>query len=360
MTPTARQGSFDTLGILTEPTDRDKRKVAMVEDSFRRMEQQQPVRKKKRVSDGTGATKTKATSKSVGAQPSHMPNGHPERRYVDAGTYSRTKSGSPSVTTTQHVTASARVVASGAAPSRRDSAVSQLNYVDTASQTEPVPGDWPLCQASSKPRKRILSLSKRLLGTRHRLRLEGEERSKQLSPNVSTTPMDLDSPVSLHGPLFPAELPVGHSVPELRAEMDSKPRRMELSLQLPPVPAFGTSASSLSAAPTPLSATSPMVLSPFGNSVALNFGASSAMATPSPIKKKMSLSDYKSRHRGTQATKPSAGIASLNVPVSAPVSITEEPTSASLVDTAMTGVSPSSVKAEEVVEKQLPVNGASS
>jgi hypothetical protein len=94
--------------------------------------------------------------------------------------------------------------------------------------------------------------------------------------------------------------------------------------------------------------------SPFGNSVANNFGLSLAMATPSPIKKKMSLSDYKSRHNKAQAAKPSTGMAPLN----APVSITEEPKSASLVDTVMTGVSPSTEKAEKVVETQLPVHGA--
>lgn len=262
MTPTARQGSFDTLGILTEPTDRDKRKVAMVEDSFRRMEQQQPLRKKKRVSDGTGGVKTKLTSKSVGSQPAHLPSGQLERRYVDAGTYSRSKSGSPAMTTSQNVTGLARVVGSGLASSRRGSAVSQTNYVDTATQTDPTAGDWPLSPGSLKPRRRILSLSKRLLSTRHRLRSEDEERSKQTSPNVSTTPMDIDSPMPLNGPQSQAEQSLAHSLPDPRVDVDSKSRLMDLSLQLPPVPAFGSSASSLSAAVTPLSATSPMMQSP--------------------------------------------------------------------------------------------------
>ncbi|EFX04812.1 hypothetical protein CMQ_1740 [Grosmannia clavigera kw1407] len=63
MTPAPRQGSFDTLGILTEPTDRDKRKVAMVEVSFRRLEQQ-PPKKKKRLSDG--GVSEKSTSSHTG------------------------------------------------------------------------------------------------------------------------------------------------------------------------------------------------------------------------------------------------------------------------------------------------------
>jgi hypothetical protein len=89
-----------------------------------------------------------------------------------------------------------------------------------------------------------------------------------------------------------------------------------------------------------------MMQSPFGSSVANSFGLASAMVTPSPIKKKMSLSDYKSRHNKAQAAKPSAGTASLN----ASVSIVEEPKSASSVDTAITGVSGGADKAEKVVE----------
>ncbi|KAJ9149008.1 Phd finger and set domain-containing protein [Pleurostoma richardsiae] len=89
MTP-ARQGSFDTLGILTEPTDRDKRKVAMIEDSFRKIEQQQqlqPPRKKKRISDGSGTSSTsKPRVRHTSSHATGLPNGFTERVYVDAGT----------------------------------------------------------------------------------------------------------------------------------------------------------------------------------------------------------------------------------------------------------------------------------
>ena len=66
MTPAPHQGSFDTLGVLTELTDRDKRKIQMVEDSFRRMEQQPPPREKKRTSDGPSSTKPIPTRANLG------------------------------------------------------------------------------------------------------------------------------------------------------------------------------------------------------------------------------------------------------------------------------------------------------
>lgn len=365
MTP-ARQGSFDTLGILTEPTDRDKRKVAMVEDSFRRMEQQQPPRKKKRISDGTGGTgattgtKTKATSKSVGSQPSNMPNGNPDRRYVDAGT-SGSKSHSPPLAAAQHASGSARNTSSrhGSAPmpSRSGSAASRPSYVDAAVQTDPVEGEWLGSQAEPRPKRRIVSLSKRLLSGR-KVRLEEEERRKQMSLNGTTTPMDIESPTFQQGPSGSSsiatgvEKPLGLSVPELRVEMNAlKHRSMDLRVQLPPVPAFGSSTS----APTPLSATSPMMQSPFAsNNLAHHFGLSSGIGvavTPSPIKKKMSLSDYKSRHK---TARPSIGTAPLKTSVS--MSNVEEPKSASSVDTSAAGASPATEKA---VETQVSTNGAS-
>ncbi|KAG7149608.1 hypothetical protein HYQ46_001464 [Verticillium longisporum] len=74
-----RQGSLDQPGILTEPTEREKRKVQMVEDSFRRMEQQPPARKKKRTSDGTNSkppkSKNSLTSNTSGSNGTSRYNG---------------------------------------------------------------------------------------------------------------------------------------------------------------------------------------------------------------------------------------------------------------------------------------------
>lgn len=352
MTP-ARQGSFDTLGILTEPTDRDKRKVAMVEDSFRRMEQQQPPRKKKRLSDGTGSSKTKSTSKSVGSQPSSMPHAASERRYVDAGT-SGSKLHSPSVSdATQRPSGSVRSTTSrhgtAAAPSRSGSEAPRRNYVDAAVQTDPVEGEWVDSQTTPRPKKRIVSLSKRLLSIRHKARADEEERRKQMLMNGSTTPMEIESPGSQHGAPGSSstangvDLSATSSVPRLQVDVNGL--KQDLRVQLPPVPAFGTSTS----APTPLSATSPLMQSPFtGSHLANHFGLSTGSATPSPIKKKMSLSDYRSRHSKAQAGKLPTGTA----PLKTSMSNVDEPS----LDTSGTGVSPATDKA---VDTNMSGTGAS-
>jgi hypothetical protein len=356
MTP-ARQGSFDTLGILTEPTDRDKRKVAMVEDSFRRMEQQQPPRKKKRMSDGTGTSRTKSVSKGTGSHASHATV---QRRYVDAGT-SRSKSHSPSVAPSPHTVGFVRSVSSrhDSAPLRsRHASESPLpNYCDAAVQTDPVEGEWYSgIQATAKPKKRVISLSKRLLNSRHQSRLGEEERRKQCAASQgSTTPMDMDSPTLSQGPfaspssismtgkhgealpsalLSPRDGQAGVARADSSAVHPLKHRSPDLRVQMPPVPAFGSSASYLSSNQPQLSATSPMVQSPFAShSLTSPFGApftNGLATTASPVKKKMSLSDYKSRMNKVQAAKPSVSTPSLKMSLST----ADEPKSASSLDTA--------------------------
>jgi hypothetical protein len=367
MTP-ARQGSFDTLGILTEPTDRDKRKVAMVEDSFRRMEQQQPPRKKKRTSDGTGSSKMKTSSKGTGP---NSTNTSSERRYVDAGT-SRSKSHSPSTATSPHLLGHVRSTSSrpGSVPSRsrRPSESPRANYCDAAVQTDPVEDEWySETHATPKPRKRIISLSKRLLNSRHQLRLEEEERRKQSYSGGSTTPMDIDSPTLTQGP-FASPSPVGGpgkhvettastlispregQTLELRADPKHpgpavvnplKHKSPDLRVQMPPVPAFGSSTSFPLSNQTPLSATSPVVQSPYaGNSLQSPFAAfgghfmNGNTAVPSPVKKKMSLSDYMNK---VQAAKPSVATVSLKTSHST----ADEPKSASSLDSQGAVPSPS-------------------
>ncbi len=208
MTP-VRQGSFDTLGILTEPTDRDKRKVAMVEDSFRRLEQQ-PPRKKKRPSDGsTNPTANPNPNPNTSPNPNPnsnpnpnpanpanpapnktktrtaAPNGGVERRYVDAGT-SRSKSGSPISAASPKMASNpfgpATSVSTDSAPavSRQASVGPRPNYCDAGVQTDPVEGEWySTPDQAPRPKRRIVSLSKRLLDNRHRLRLDEEEKRRQ-------------------------------------------------------------------------------------------------------------------------------------------------------------------------------------
>jgi uncharacterized protein len=387
MTP-PRQGSFDTLGILTEPTDRDKRKVAMVEDSFRRLEQQ-PSRKKKRASDGTGNPNPKAKPRT-----STVTNGV---TYVDAGT-SRSKSGSPASVISPSmghgwsVHAATRQVQANAR-SRHTSSTPRPTYCDAAVQTDPVEGEWYSgASQSPKPRRRIVSLSKRLLDNCHRRRQEEEERRKLLETlrgqSDNTTAMEVDTPdtkLGLHSPSVASEPEFRLSTPAPSGDTimtDTSPatndatnvpaittsaapslpspvlnKSPDLRVQLPPVPTFSNSTSALGTATTPLSASS-LVQSPFTTTLPSPFGPSAVngiAATPSPIKKKLSLSDY------TKSRKAAAGRPSVGTSLKASTSNVDDPKSATSVDSAVAADSPT---AEKTVEAQMtaltttPLNGA--
>ncbi|KAI1775351.1 hypothetical protein F4818DRAFT_47239 [Hypoxylon cercidicola] len=373
MTPAPRQGSFDTLGVLTELTDRDKRKVQMVEDSFRRMEQQQqPPRKKKRTSDGTGNSgstykpkRRGSTSHSTGA-----PNGTQERRYVDAGT-SRSMSGSPSSAVSPNTTNHPRYRSSQSATARPSSRhVSQgprPEYRDASVQTDPVDGKWfSDVGQTPKPKKRIVSLSKRLLDIRHRLRAEEDRMSKTAATSPSpTVKMDLDSPKAEHGSEAPCPDSSKHdkpSVPPLDAQSIDTPmtdappisptdtkvspvvippstvsikhKSPELRVQMPPVPVFHNSMVStvttpLSTMGTPISLQSPFSANNLPSPLTVS-SVNGIAVQPSPIKKKLSLSDYtKSRMNKAAATKP-AGTS-----LKAPFTVAEEAKSPTHTDTVM-------------------------
>ncbi|TDZ31796.1 SET domain-containing protein 3 [Colletotrichum spinosum] len=328
----ARQGSLDKPGILTEPTDRDKRKVQMVEDTFRRMEQQQPPRKKKRTSDGAGSkskSRPLTTNTSTGTS-----------TYVDAGT-SRSKSGSPAsgASPTSHYSTKTAFPRPGpvAAQSRRDSSSGSL-YCDAAVQTDPVEGKWYSEPTQTpRPRRRIISLSQRLLNNRHRLRCDEAERRKSLpNPSIhdsSTVPMDFeksgDRPLPTGSPSSVKEQPITSPIsssadvamkdapatspgsakspiqaPEEAIETQPnvpgspvKTKSPELRVQMSSVPSFNgmvtgppsaTTPSIGSAAQSPFSSGNPT--SPFTTPA-----ANRTVAHPSPVKKKLSLSDYTSR-----------------------------------------------------------------
>ncbi|KAL6881429.1 hypothetical protein J3F83DRAFT_55711 [Trichoderma novae-zelandiae] len=342
-----RQGSFDQLGILTEPTDRDKRKVAMVEDSFRRMEQeqQQPPRKKKRASDGT-TTSTSFKSKSRTGSTPHIGS------YADASTASRSKSGSPAGSISPNLGYHARPATShrGSAdaqpPPRQSSASPRTTYCDVGIQTDPVDDEW-FGQPAALPcrKKRIISLSQRLLNNRFKAR--AEEDRKRLSVSVSSRPstaepMDVDAvqvdqdvdlpkpeakveqpPSSPPPPPPPPEQDGDIEVPDALPAPSSealippsevtlaleKPKGLELRVQLPTIPApdstMGPTTSAT--ATTPLSASSSTVQSAIISSISST--ANGVVATPSPIKKKLSLSDY-TKSRMNKASKPSLSIIS--------------------------------------------------
>ncbi|OAA68402.1 PHD-finger domain-containing protein [Niveomyces insectorum RCEF 264] len=420
MTPAPRQGSFDTLGILTEPTDRDKRKVAMVEDSFRRLEQQ-PRKKKQRTSDGTG-TSEKSTTVSVrsrgksssvandsvdpgtanGGQPESL-NGSTAYPYVDAAT-SRSKSGSPVSATSPYIgsgvvdrgfSAMTVGVGSNLAVSRRTSAGPTASYSNAATQTDPTEGEWYSEQPPTpRSKRRVISLSKRLLNCRHRVRFAEEcGRERQVPTPAVSSEMDIDSAGGHHQQAKelstdsregkPGDVSMADSAAENPSSLDplrdvkSKPpidsttdtasilrisanatsgtaestypikKSPDLRVELPKVPSFNdATAPSAVGTATPLSASS-IVQSPFAFNNTNPFG--SPVVTPSPVKKKMSLSDY-TKSRKAAASRPSVGTMLKPLPPNA-----DEPKSATSADDTAASDSPTAVeKAGEGLSTTTP------
>ncbi|KAI0908197.1 hypothetical protein F4823DRAFT_511769 [Ustulina deusta] len=358
MTPAPRQGSFDTLGVLTELTDRDKRKVQMVEDSFRRMEQQQPPRKKKRTSDGTSSgtsgTTTKTKSKSASTS-TEMTHGAMEGRYVDAGT-SGSVGGSPisavSPTSVYPVNQPDQQRNSVSLPPRNTSQGPRPEYCDVAVQTDPVDGAWFSDERATKKPRRVVSLSKRLLESRHRLRAEDDSRRTSIAASPTSVvsamvKMGLDSPTTEQtSTTTTVPTPETANITTMRRESTAtavsediimndapiasppstkiatvngstpqkatKAKSPELRVQLPPVPAFNSS-SVVSSTITPVSANGSMVQSPFSSSNLHNPfvppPVNGVAVQPSPVKKKLSLSEYtKSRTNKAAAAKSSASL----------------------------------------------------
>ncbi|KZZ99172.1 SET domain protein [Moelleriella libera RCEF 2490] len=311
---TPMQGSFDQLGILTEPTDRDKRKVTMIENSFRMMEQQQPPRKKKRASDGAATT---ASSKSKPRNGSAGPPG----QYTDAGT-SRSKSGSPASSRSPSI-GHPRLNGSSMAQVRQASAELRPTYCDAAIQTDPLEGQWFSEPCDSSPRKkRVIPLSKRLMNNSRYWCRSDEEDRKRTNGDAQQIPapsMDLESPTTEHKPFMASIASEAPSVTPLTLDLHvadvlpapvslngisevKKIKTPDLRVQLPPVPAFDNAGLNGQIVATPLSASSCQVVSPLSNQI--HVSATNGMTvTPSPVKKKLSLSDYKSRkHKAASAS----------------------------------------------------------
>lgn len=364
-----RQGSLDKPGILTELTDREKRKVAMVEDSFRRMEQQQPPRKKKRVSDGTAASNSSKTKSRNG---SAAPSNH----YVDASSTMRRSSGSPASPCSPnpnnpHSTQPSRKPSASAHRPRPTSAALRPVYCDAAVQTLPSHDEW-FCGTSRTPRtqKRVISLSRRLLNSKHRAQAEEDWRQSQAHsiPTPASTAMDMDSPTEQKPPIVAstdssgspkisqmADTPMADANSEAASEISadtttSKNKAVELRVQMPPVPAFDSHGLSGSpAVSTPLSATGQVAQSPFSNSLVSPFTvaiANGATTQPSPVKKKLSLSDY-TKSRMNKAAGKAPGSASQIKPG---MHVVEEPKMDVSVDVEPTAVKPG--------ESLLPVSTA--
>ncbi|KAJ3474123.1 hypothetical protein NLG97_g9980 [Lecanicillium saksenae] len=326
-----RQGSFDQLGILTELTDREKRKVAMVEDSFRRMEQQ-PPKKKKRVSDGTSSSKSKPRSASS------VSGG-----YVDAGT-SRSKTGSPASSLSPNLPSHPFKSPALKQRPRQSSSGSRPSYCDAGVQTDPVEGEWfsEPCRVPA-PKKKIISLSRRLLNNRYRIKSEDTmEQKTSLADVAPKAAMDTDPAVSAAAESESKEdteaglaeqdaampdAPVENSE-GINRDASTKTKTPDLRVQMPPVPTFDNSGLSAAMGSTPLSASGSVPPSPFAaNGLPSPFQQSAlngAIAKQSPIKKKLSLSDYTKSRMKKGGTKDSAGPGSLKSTLSSPEDIKVE------------------------------------
>ncbi|KAJ0280873.1 hypothetical protein COL940_006009 [Colletotrichum noveboracense] len=263
----ARQGSLDRPGILTEPTDRDKRKVQMVEDSFRRLEQQ-PPRKKKRTSDGTGSTKSKQKSTTSNASTG-------TGNYVDAGT-SRSKSNSP---------------VNGASPPGQNPFKTPASRNGSVATQSRQPSTTPMDIDSTADQKATSVSSP----TPSKDTNEQGPNSSPLAPSASDIPM-ADAPTSSPSAAkSPVQAEPTADVQVNGASSPLKTKSPELRVQMPPVPAFNEPTTGTASATTPSSA-STTVQSPFSTGTLPSPFAPSVVnsvaAHPSPAKKKLSLSDY--------------------------------------------------------------------
>ncbi|KUI68493.1 SET domain-containing protein 3 [Cytospora mali] len=331
----ARHGSFDTLGILTEPTNRDKRKVQIAENLFQKsaQEQQQPPRKKKKTHpDGTtNSSTTKTKGRNSVSHTSEKSTEADEHRYVDAGT-NGSKSVSPmsavphsSMNSTKRTTLRHASIASA---SRRESSAALQSYCNAAVQTEPLPEQSPM----PRPKRRVMSLTMRLVAQKRRECLLAQE--------MSASAIESESPAttkSSHGSPSTAQKQSSVSSPESAADVDTpmpeppsmladaslspllsndtgpainpvKVKSPELRVHMPPVPVF-TSSTAATSATTPISANGSVVQSPFSTTLPMPFAPAAVngvAVTPSPIKKKMSLSEYKNKANKAAASVKSA------------------------------------------------------
>ncbi|KAH7626283.1 hypothetical protein B0T09DRAFT_53419 [Sordaria sp. MPI-SDFR-AT-0083] len=369
LTPTARQGSFDTLGILTEPTDRDKRKVSMIEETFRRIElQQQPTKKRKARGSDAATTSKKGSKSSAATQTANTTNGADERHchFADAGTATTSKAASPAASAkSSRVTKSKKTssrkgsvaVVSRTIPAQPARLQARPKYADATTQTTPDTEANP-APPPARPKRRLVSVTERII-QHHRFleKLREEQRRKQnsLSQAAAPVPMEVDSPkenktaapvpglvqdktsepsVPVKAATRDVEMPDAPAVPASQPKAEkpsvvavSKSRPVDLKVPLPPVPSFPSSSSLASASTTPFSAVTSVAQSPFSvTGLPSPFGppsVNSLTANPSPIKKKLSLSDYtKSRMNKAAAARPSISVPSLK-----PIPALDEPKS---------------------------------
>jgi hypothetical protein len=399
---TPLSGIPESNGLSVDMSDREKRKIAMLEDTFKKLEEGQPARKKKRASDGAqgNSSTTPQTTPKV-RQKATMPprmsvsaasgaNGS-RPRYVDAATsghqsLSPLNRGSPAAATPPPQRGSAhRSRQASAAPTPRS------NYADSSTQTEAVEDEWysPMI-TPPKRKKAFIPLPQRLIRNRQRAQqevakraslgsqagdispvvpmdldtLSHDERSnggsptdvKARNPSIASSSASLDptmtdtfmadSPSMIKPPLPP--WPHNVAAPAATSIHKSPGLRVQL-----PAPTFSTP--NMSGTPTGTTTPSSAVAyaqSPFGSVFPppiLNGVA--PQQSPAKMTKKLTLSDYRARKKNldTSGAKPSGGTS----PTVAPAVLKTSSEDAKLDGAAMAVDSPA-------VEKTGPVASARS
>lgn len=312
----ARLGSFDTPAILTEQTNRDKRKVQIVETLFQKsaQEQQQSTRKKKKsiADSATNMSKPKARIMTQTSENLHGADG----RRSPTTAQSAGKANSPTTTgpyATTNVAGDSMVGrTSVASESRRSPSCVPRNYVSIAIQTDSE--DSKDSSRRVRPQRRVISLAMRLMNQRRLDTLRAQERSANA--------MDLGSPVTSKGQVSPSTVvkqtsPPSPTVADTDTLMvDAPPMATVSPAEISPSLSNGTEVlrspatsgtpdpqaqvHSASTFTSPTSATSVTTLSSTTPSVHVfvplpALVVNGATSTSSPIKKKMSLSEYKNK-----------------------------------------------------------------
>lgn len=341
-------------------SEREKRKIEAAEKLF---EQDQPPRKKKRPSDGlqiNGATPAPTDKKKhrSAARPSASTQAQTNgtKQYKDAST-SRQPSASPSLKPSPTTGVSPRSRLPSQAPSvpshSRQASVAPNNYTDNSMQTDPAmdTDSWysPCKRRTSK--KRIVSFAARMLNARmktnatrearkaeemqQRTLMEAQSLPSEGRGSMSPTVARRASIVSIHdvipnsevvaeGDVMMHDAPLLTSKPEPptwpdasqatgpTASLTSNRIAPEMKVIMPPAPSFSNMTTGVPLAAngtaTPSSATASLAQSPF-SSIHLPSAFSpqilnSVGQAPSPIKKKLSLSDYKARLKKPATTTP--------------------------------------------------------
>lgn len=312
----ARLGSFDTPAILTEQTNRDKRKVQMAENLFQKsaQEQQQSTRKKKKTTTD-GATSTSKPKARNMSQASGKAAGADER--PNPSTIQPTsKISSPTTAVPQVATNEASGTAtkrqSVASELRQSPSPTSRNYTTTAVQTdlESTSGS----PRKTRPQRRVVSLAMKLMNQRRLDSLRAQQRAggamelespattkSQGSQSTAREQIRPSSPAVANVDIIMVDVPplAAVSPAELSPSMSNgpeapnsptKPRSPDLHVQMPLTSTLASPVSTTLVTTTSSATPSVTIVTPLPP-----FSVIGGTSTCSPIKKKMSLSEYKNK-----------------------------------------------------------------